>query len=72
MQEICGGGATGFSHTATEALPQMVRDLDNEDRFANGDWLNIHRSHAVQLQLRIPCSWRALSYGHDLARVLTT
>lgn len=50
----------------------MVRDLDNEDRFANGDWLNIHRSHAVQLQLRIPCSWRALSYGHDLARVLTT
>ena len=60
------GGATSFSHTATDALPQRVRALNNEDRFANGDWLTIHRSHAVQIHLRVPCSWRPLCYGHDL------
>ena len=40
-----------------DALPLRVRDLNNEDRFENGDWLTIHRSHAVKLQLRVPCSW---------------
>ena len=60
------GCATSFSHTARDALPQRVRPLNNEDRFANGDWLTIHRSHAVQIHLRVPCSWCPLSYDHDL------